>query len=221
MATADTAPDFTYPAGHSERAMMAGVAREELPALLEALLLVSPEPAELRDLADAAGVSVTAVEEALAGLNDDPTRGWVVIRHGGTAHISSAPRFAPYVRRFLRLDREARLSSAALETLALIAYRQPVTRAEIESLRGVDCSGVLATLYGRDLIEVAGRLPTVGNPHQYVTSLEFLKQFGLRSLEDLPPLAEFADGGSEPAVERLPGSTHDQATGNHGPDDPA
>ena len=89
--------------------------------------------------------------------------------------------------------------SAALETLALIAYRQPVTRAEIESLRGVDCSGVLATLYARDLIEVAGKLPTVGNPHQYVTSLEFLKQFGLRSLADLPPLAEFAGDGDPSA----------------------
>jgi segregation and condensation protein B len=221
MATADAAPDSTTPASPSELAIVAGLAHEELPALLEALLLVSPEPAELRDLADAAGVSVTAVEEAVATLNDDPSRGWVVIRHRSTAHISSAPRFAPYVRRFLRLDREARLSSAALETLALIAYRQPITRSEIESLRGVDCSGVLATLYGRELIEVAGRLPTVGNPHQYVTSLEFLKQFGLRSLADLPPLAEFADGRSEPEVERLPGSTHDQATGNHGPDNPA
>ena len=220
MATADAAPDSGPPAGHSEVASISGVAHEELPALLEALLLVSPEPAELRDLADAAGVPITAVEEALATLNDDPSRGWVVIQHRGTAHISSAPRFAPYVRRFLRLDREARLSSAALETLALIAYRQPVTRAEIESLRGVDCSGVLATLYGRELIEVAGRLPTVGNPHQYVTSLEFLKQFGLRSLADLPPLVEFADGGSEPAVERLLGSARGQATGNHEPDDP-
>ena len=220
MATADAAPDSGPSAGHSEVASISGVADEELPALLEALLLVSPEPAELRDLADAAGVPITAVEEALATLNDDPSRGWVVIQHRSTAHISSAPRFAPYVRRFLRLDREARLSSAALETLALIAYRQPVTRAEIESLRGVDCSGVLATLYGRELIEVAVRLPTVGNPHQYVTSLEFLKQFGLRSLADLPPLAEFADGGSEPAVERLLGSARGQATGNHEPDDP-
>lgn len=221
MATIDAELDSGAVTTQPALATVGGVDLEELPALVEALLLVSPEPAELRDLADAAGVPISAIEEVLTTLNDDPSRGWVVIRHRGTAHISSAPRFAPYVRRFLRLDREARLSSAALETLALIAYRQPVTRAEIESLRGVDCSGVLATLYGRDLIEVAGRLPTVGNPHQYVTSLEFLKQFGLRSLADLPPLAEFADGGSEPAVERLPGSMHDQATGNHGPDDPA
>jgi segregation and condensation protein B len=219
MATADAAADSPAAAGHAELAIIASVAREELPALLEALLLVSPEPATLRDLADAAGVPIAAVEEALNALNDDPSRGWVVIQHRGTAHISSAPRFAPYVRRFLRLDREARLSSAALETLALIAYRQPVTRAEIESLRGVDCSGVLATLYGKDLIEVAGKLPTVGNPHQYVTSLEFLKQFGLRSLADLPPLAELADGRSEPVFEQFRESARGESHSSRRPDD--
>jgi segregation and condensation protein B len=219
MATVDAAPESAA-AGQSELATISGVTDEELPALLEALLLVSPEPAELRDLAEAAYVSVTAVEEALATLNDDPSRGWVVIQHRGTAHISSAPRFAPYVRRFLRLDREARLSSAALETLALIAYRQPVTRAEIESLRGVDCSGVLATLYGRELIEVAGKLPTVGNPHQYVTSLEFLKQFGLRSLADLPPLAEFGNGDSESVFEQFRESGPVGSPEVRGPDDP-
>ena len=219
MATTDVAPEPTAAAGDPQLSIVAGVAWEELPALLEALLLVSPEPAELRDLADAAGVSVTAVEEALATLNDDRSRGWVVIQHRGTAHISSAPRFAPYVRRFLRLDREARLSSAALETLALIAYRQPVTRAEIESLRGVDCSGVLATLYGRELIEVAGKLPTVGNPHQYVTSVEFLKQFGLRSLADLPPLSEFAHGESELLFGKLGESAQGEPPGRAGPED--
>jgi segregation and condensation protein B len=220
MVMLNAARESRVTASPPEQATLISVDQEELPALLEALLLVSHEPADLSDLAAAAGVAVSAVEDALTTLNDDPSRGWVVIRHRSTVHISSAPRFAPYVRRFLRLDREARLSSAALETLALIAYRQPVTRAEIESLRGVDCSGVLATLYARELIEVAGKLPTVGNPHQYVTSLEFLKQFGLRSLADLPPLAEFADGGSEPAVERLLGSARGQATGNHEPDDP-
>ncbi len=219
MATADAAADSPAAAGPAELAIIASVAREELPALLEALLLVSPEPATLRDLADAAGVPIAAVEEALNALNDDPSRGWVVIQHRGTAHISSAPRFAPYVRRFLRLDREARLSSAALETLALIAYRQPVTRAEIESLRGVDCSGVLATLYGKDLIEVAGKLPTVGNPHQYVTSLEFLKQFGLRSLADLPPLADLADGRSEPVFEQFRESARGESHSSRGGDE--
>jgi segregation and condensation protein B len=220
MATADAQPDFSVVTSQPELATTTGVDPEELPALLEALLLVSPEPAALRDLADAAGVPISAVEEALTSLNDDPSRGWVVIRHRGTAHLSSAPRFAPFVRRFLRLDREARLSSAALETLALIAYRQPVTRAEIESLRGVDCTGVLATLYARELIEVAGKLPTVGNPHQYVTSVEFLKQFGLRSLADLPPLAELAAGGSEPVFEQFRGAPHREQPENFQIDEP-
>jgi segregation and condensation protein B len=215
MATADVESDSGVIASQPELATMTGVDPEELPALLEALLLVSPEPADLRDLADAAGVPISAVEDALTSLNDDYSRGWVVIRHRGTAHLTSAPRFALYVRRFLRLDREARLSSAALETLALIAYRQPVTRAEIESLRGVDCTGVLATLYARELIEVAGKLPTVGNPHQYVTSVEFLKQFGLRSLADLPPLAELAGGESERVFEQFRGASQREQPENY------
>jgi segregation and condensation protein B len=220
VATANTASDSGARDSQSELPSIAGADPKELPALLEALLLVSPEPADLRDLAAAAGAPVAAIEEALAMLNDDPSRGWVVIQHRGTAHISSAPRFAPYVRRFLRLDRETRLSSAALETLALIAYRQPVTRAEIESLRGVDCSGVLATLYARELIEVAGKLPTVGNPHQYVTSLEFLKQFGLRSLAELPPLAELAAGGSERIFEQFHGASQDETPRDSETNDP-
>lgn len=163
----------------------------ELVSLLEALLLVTPVPAEIRDLAEAAAVPVVAIEQALATMGGDSRRGWIVVRHGSTVHLASAPRFAPAVRRFLGLDRQAKLSGASLETLALIAYRQPVTRAEIEALRGVDCSGVLATLHARGLIEIVGKLPSVGNPNQYVTSAEFLRQFGLTSLDDLPSLEEF------------------------------
>jgi segregation and condensation protein B len=169
----------------------------ELAALLEALLLVAPEPARLRDLASAAGVSVPEVETALSTMPTDRGRGWVVVRHRDTVHLASAPRFAEAVRRFLRLERESRLSGAALETLALVAYRQPVTRAEIEAMRGVDCTGVLATLHARGLIEIAGKLPTVGNPNQYVTTVEFLRQFGLASLSDLPPLDALGDGHAE------------------------
>jgi len=165
--------------------------QQELVALLEALLLVTPEPAEIRDLAEAAGVSALATEHALGTISDDARRGWVVVRHGSTVHLASAPRFAPMVRRFLGRDRQSKLSGASLETLALIAYRQPVTRAEIEALRGVDSSGVLATLHARGLIEIGGKLQTVGNPNQYVTSAEFLRQFGLTSLADLPSIEEF------------------------------
>ena len=169
------------------------VPADELPALLEALLLVAPGPAPLRDLAEAAGVSVTAIETALQQLQEPADRGWVIVIHQDTAQLASAPRFAAHVRRFLRLEREPRLSGASLETLALIAYRQPVTRAEIEALRGVDCSGVIATLHARGLIEITGRLPTVGNPIQYVTSPDFLRLFGLNSLQELPPLETLGD----------------------------
>ena len=162
----------------------------ELEALIEALLLVAPQPATADELARGAGVPVAHVEAALTALEQRPEQGWVVQRHRNTVQLASAPRFAAYVRRFLGLDRETRLSPAALETLAIIAYQQPVTRAEIEAVRGVDCSGVLATLHGRGLIEAVGRLPTVGNPIQYGTTPDFLRHFGLRSLDGLPPLGE-------------------------------
>jgi len=162
----------------------------ELEALIEALLLVAPQPATAEELARGAGVPVDQVEAALTALEHRSGQGWVVQRHRDTVQLASSPRFAAYVRRFLGLDRETRLSPAALEALAIVAYQQPVTRAEIEAVRGVDCSGVLATLHGRGLIEAVGRLPTVGNPIQYGTTPDFLRHFGLRSLENLPPLGE-------------------------------
>ena len=193
---------------HDENATLSP---EDLPALLEALLLVAPEPAEPRELAAAAGVSVSAVEEALATMQADASRGLVIVRHRGTAHLASAPRFAAHVRRFLRLEREGRLSGAALETVALIAYRQPVTRAEIESLRGVDSSGVLATLHARGLIEVVGRLQTVGNPNQYATTVEFLRQFGLSSLSELPALDQLAGRAADRLFEEFPAAKPHEA----------
>lgn len=162
----------------------------DLEALIEALLLVAPQPATAEELARGAGVPLVHVETALTALAARTDRGWVVQRHRNTVQLASAPRFAAAVRRFLGLDREARLSPAALETLAIIAYQQPVTRAEVEAVRGVDCAGVLATLHGRGLIEAIGRLPTIGNPIQYGTTPDFLRHFGLRSLENLPPLGE-------------------------------
>ncbi|HEV2065496.1 MAG TPA: SMC-Scp complex subunit ScpB [Thermomicrobiales bacterium] len=163
---------------------------EELAALIEALLLVAPEPPSIDDLAAGAHTCSARVEEALTLLVDRHERGWIVQRHGDRVQLATAPRFAPYLRAFLHLDREARLSSAALETLAIVAYQQPVTRSEIEAIRGVDCSGVLATLHARGLIEPVSRRATVGNPIQYGTSADFLKHFGLGSLADLPPIGQ-------------------------------
>lgn len=160
----------------------------ELPALIEALLLVASGPVALDDLAEVAGARREEIEEAVERLIEIDDRGWVLQRHRDQVQLATAPRFAGHIRRFLGLEREARLSSAALETVAIIAYRQPVTRATIEAVRGVDSSGVIATLLSRGLIETAGRAETPGHPYQYVTTPAFLQHFGMTSLDDLPPL---------------------------------
>jgi segregation and condensation protein B len=141
-------------------------------------------------LARGAGVPTTEIEAALAHLETRPQSGWVIQRHGSELQLATAPRFATHVRRFLGFDRESRLSGAALESLAIVAYQQPVTKAEVEAVRGVDCSGVLHTLLQRGLIEQLGRLSAPGNPIQYGTTPEFLLHFGLKSLADLPPLGQ-------------------------------
>jgi segregation and condensation protein B len=162
----------------------------DLSALLEALMLVAPGPTTAEELVRGSGVGRDRVEAALIDLEQSDTRGWVVQRHGDRVQLATAPRFALQVRRFLGLEREARLSAAALETLAIVAYQQPVTKAEIEGVRGVDCSGVMTTLLSRGLIESVGRLPAPGNPFQYGTTPDFLMHFGLRSLADLPPIGQ-------------------------------
>lgn len=168
---------------------------EEMAALIEAFLLVAPEPPTIEELAAGADAPTDEVEHALVWLEQQDDRGWVLQRHGRRLQLATAPRFAAKIRTFLGLDREARLSAAALEVLAIIAYEQPVTRAEVDRVRGVDSSGVLSTLHARGLIEAVARLATVGNPIQYGTTAEFLKHFGLRSIDDLPPLGEI--GGKD------------------------
>ncbi len=160
----------------------------ELPALLEALLLVASGPVDIADLAEVAGARIDEIEDTVDRLIAIEDRGWVVQRHRDQVQLATAPRFAAHIRRFLGLEREARLSSAALETVAIIAYRQPVTRGTIEAVRGVDSSGVISTLLSRGLVEASGRADSPGQPYQYITSPAFLQHFGLSSLDELPPL---------------------------------
>lgn len=160
----------------------------ELGALVEAILLVSPEPPTIDEIAAGTELDTEDIEIGISWLEVQQNRGWLIQRHGRRLSLATHPRFAEKVRLFLGLDREAKLSSASLETLALVAYQQPVTRGEIERVRGVDSSGVLAKLHARGLIEPVARLATVGNPIQYGTTAEFLNHFGLQSLDELPPL---------------------------------
>ncbi len=170
-----------------------GPSPEQLPALLESLLFVAAEPVLLARLAQVFCVPPERVEDALATLVDvcaREQRGIRLQRKGDRVQLITTPEAAPYVERFLGVDLTARLSTAAMETLAVIAYKQPLTRTEMEAVRGVNCDGVLRTLISRELVEPVGRLEQPGRPYQYGTTFQFLQYFGIGSLEELPQLPE-------------------------------
>ncbi len=163
--------------------------QETLPALVEALLLAAPGPVTIAEMSAASECAILDIEHAIATLEREGKRGWVVQRHGNQLQLATDPRFAEPIRRLLGFERESKLSVAALETLAIVAYEQPVTRSSIETVRGVDSSAVLNTLLNRGLIEAEQRLDRLGQPFEYQTTALFLQHFGIRSLSDLPPLA--------------------------------
>lgn len=167
-----------------------------LPALVEGLLFVASEPVAIGQLARSLGVTETTVEGALEALADQlRSRGVRLQRLGRRVQMVSAPEAAPYVERFLGLDREHRLSAAALETLAIIAYHQPVSRAQVEALRGVNSERAIATLRLRGLVDEIGRGEGPGRPVLLGTTMRFLEYFGLERLEDLPSLGGDGSGG--------------------------
>ena len=157
--------------------------------LIESLLFVAGEPVTVAQLARATTLPLDTVKLALAELTAACyERGVRVQREGERVQLVSAPEAAPVIARFLGVEASSRLSPAALEVLAITAYRQPLTRAQIEAIRGVDSSGVIRALLARDLIAEAGRVETVGRPILYTTTTNFLRQFGLTKLADLPPV---------------------------------
>ncbi len=158
---------------------------------LEALLFVAPAAVTYAELARALSLSEEEVKagiDALARLLEG--RGIELQRLGSRVQLVTAADLAEDVERFLGLDLSGKLSHAALETLAIIAYRQPITRAEIEAIRGVNSDGVLRSLLNKGLIEIVGRKESVGRPLLYGTTMTFLQYFGLRDLSELPPLDE-------------------------------
>ncbi len=162
--------------------------------ILEAVLFAASVPQTIEQIALALpDLSIEELEKDLAELRDDyeeEQRGWRLEEIAGGWQLNSHPALHPYVERFLEGRRRARLSRAALEALSVIAYRQPVTRGELEELRGVDCGGVLHTLLDRDLITVRGRSSAIGRPLIYGTTERFLEHFGLDSLSALPSIEE-------------------------------
>ncbi len=162
---------------------------DDLAPLLEALLFVLGDPAPVERIAAAFELPVERIESALQTLQAQlQSRGIRLQRHRDAVQLVSNPAAADVIEAYLGLDLSARLSRAALETLAIIAYRQPITRPQIEAIRGVSSDGVIRTLLNRGLIEEVGRLEQAGRPILYGTTFEFLQYFGLSSLDELPPL---------------------------------
>lgn len=162
-------------------------------ARLEALLFIAPGAVTSAQLAAALELLQEEVEQGLQELearynNQGQEHGLRLQRHRGRLQLTTAPQAAPLVERFLGLEASSRLSRAALETLAILAYQQPVTRPQIDAIRGVNSDGVLKSLLSKGLAQEMGRAEAPGRPILYGTTPEFLQTFGLNALEELPPL---------------------------------
>ncbi len=188
-----------------------------LPAIIESLLFAADEPPTVSQIASAASVSRDAVEGALDELGaTTQTRGLRLQRSGQTVRLVTAVEAAPSIRRLLGLERPNKLSKAALETLAIIAYQQPVTRGAIERLRGVCCDGPMATLRRRELVASVGQSAAPGRPHLWATTPAFLDHFGLRDLGELPPLPGLAGPAAQAALPLAAAAESSPAAGADG-----
>jgi segregation and condensation protein B len=177
----------------------------ELKAILEAVLFVSPEPMPVARLMSILGtVSKAEVVQALGVLAHDldrEGRGIQLVQVAGGYRLVTKQEYGPWLKRIDKAKAAQKLSRSALESLAIIAYKQPLVRAEIEEIRGVETSGVLRTLCERKLVRIVGRKDVPGRPIMYGTTKFFLEHFGLQDLSQLPPLREFKElGESEQAL---------------------
>ena len=173
------------------------MSHEEARRAIEAVLMAATEPVEPQLLAQLVERPVAEVEGLCALLAAECAgRGFVLARVAGGYRFQTHPDLAPYVERYLLEGRHARLSSAALETLAVIAYKQPVTRSQLSAVRGVDVDGVVRSLLERGYITELGREEGPGHPVRYGTTRLFLERLGLDSLDKLPPLADLVPGAA-------------------------
>jgi len=169
----------------------------DVSSIIEALLFVSDEPLSVDKLLEVfdgvdRGTVCQILEELRVKFNSNG-KPFVLRDVNGGLQLCTDPRYAPWIRKLSSVRGASKLSRAALETLAIVAYKQPVTRAEIESVRGVTCTGVIASLLDRKLIRIAGRHDAPGKPLLYRTTAEFLQHFGLRSVDDLPRISELKE----------------------------
>lgn len=166
---------------------------KEIPQMLEAILFVAGEPVSVGDIAAALELSEMEIMHAVEELQreyDGGRRGIALRRYGDHLRLETRPEYAPYVERLLQPVQRQSLSQTAMETLAVIAYRQPATKGEVELVRGVKCDYSIQSLLSKGLIMEVGRKEALGRPILYATTDRFLEHFGISDIRELPPLPE-------------------------------
>jgi segregation and condensation protein B len=177
--------------------------------IIEALLFVADEPLSAGKIAEAVGVGAQEVRALVEGLRAEyeaEGRAFTIEELAGGYRMFTRPEYHPYLRIFTKEPREVKLSPAALETLAIVAYKQPINRAQVEAIRGVDSSGVIQRLLEYRLIKIVGRSEELGRPLLYGTTKEFLEHFGLKSIRDLPKVQELLQPEASVGPEAAPSS---------------
>ena len=187
----------------------------EIEQIIEAILYVAGEPVALRDLARALeqdDAQILSAVRRLESYYDDNMRGLRLKRFGGHIQLATRAEYAPYIERLLQPIQKQSLTQAALETLAIVAYRQPVTRLDLEAVRGVKCDYSLQSLMNKNLVKELGRKETIGRPILYGTTDAFLSHFGLHSLDDLPDPEDFLSENAGEDEEGEAGERYEQLT---------
>lgn len=194
-----------------------------LEGVVEAILYVAGEPVLIEDLAHALDLTVMEMDVLLDALRDHcdlERRGLRLNRYGGSVQLSIRPEYAVYVERLLQPVQKQSLSQAALETLSIIAYRQPVTKAEVEAVRGVKCDYSVQSLVNKELIAEVGRRESLGRPILYGTTEKFLRHFGIESLDELPSVEFDALPASDPDASSAPDGSPSATAASDEPSQP-
>ncbi len=170
------------------------IAYEDARNAVESLLFVSKRPLSVDDLDDVSQLGRDVIQRAVDDLSGSyEARGLQIIKLANGYLLATRPRYSGYIEKFLKSPVSVSLSQQSMETLSIIAYKQPIARSEVERIRGVLCDGVIKTLLEKRLIKECGRSDSVGRPILYGTTVEFLKHFGLHDLSELPPLEDGSD----------------------------
>ena len=186
--------------------------REKAKRIIEALLFATNKPVALTEMAEVLeDFDTVAIRDIINELNSEyqgQSRSFGIAEIAGGFQLAADTYYAPWVKKLITKEKTQRLSMPALETLAIIAYKQPLTRSEIETIRGVNIDGIIENLLEKNLIKTSGRREAPGRPFVYTVTDEFLTHFGLKSLEDLPKLKEFTEadiqaGQKEVIIEKI------------------